>query len=118
MVWISVLFLFFWGQQVLEGLVITTVANVTCIWWTNTPPYDDHDCLDVVRAFKRSITFNLSSIAFGSLFVTAVETLQVVFALLEKMQEHQPFKTLLSMLSCCMYVRSSSALASIPHAPD
>ena len=38
----------------------------------------------------------------GSLFVTVVEVIEFVFSIMERLEHHQPFKTIIRVVGCCL----------------
>lgn len=70
-VWVGIILIYFWGQQVLRNIVICTTAGATAEWWFNR---DGEVRTPTMDAFVRSCTSSLGAIAFGSFFVAIVQT--------------------------------------------
>lgn len=65
-----------WTNQVIKGVVRTTIAGVIGTWWF-TPLEASSFCSSAVRdSLARSLTYSFGSICFGSLIVAIIETLR------------------------------------------
>mmetsp|Transcript_7002 Transcript_7002/g.12596 ORF Transcript_7002/g.12596 Transcript_7002/m.12596 type:complete len:720 (-) Transcript_7002:225-2384(-) len=65
-----------WTNQVINGVVRTTIAGVIGTWWFS-PLEASSFCSSAVRdSLARSLTYSFGSICFGSLIVAIIETLR------------------------------------------
>jgi len=94
-VWVGIIFVYFWGQQVLRNIVICTTAGATAEWWFNR---DGEVRTPTMDAFVRSTTSSLGAIAFGSFFVAIVQTLIYVLQKAKKVSEDLGYKALACVL--------------------
>lgn len=74
-------FAYYWVSQVIANVVLTTLSGGVFGGWYYFGPRSPHGGVPkgaTLKAFTRSITFNLGSIAFGSLIVTILELLRLI----------------------------------------
>jgi hypothetical protein len=74
-------FAYYWVSQVIANVVLTTLSGGVFGGWYYFGPRSPHGGVPkgaTVKAFFRSITYNLGSIAFGSLIVTILELLRLI----------------------------------------
>ncbi|ETV97329.1 hypothetical protein H310_09669 [Aphanomyces invadans] len=72
------LFVFFWGALVVEGIVAVTVAGTVGTWRNNVAA----PCI-TVSAWLRAATLSLGSICFGSLAVAILETIRAFVGMVQ-----------------------------------
>ncbi|KAF0718442.1 hypothetical protein AaE_010648 [Aphanomyces astaci] len=72
------LFVFFWGALVVEGIVAVTVAGTVGTWRNNVAA----PCI-TVSSWLRASTLNLGSICFGSLAVAILETIRAMVGVVQ-----------------------------------
>jgi hypothetical protein len=74
-------FAYYWVSQVIANVVLTTLSGGVFGGWYYFGPRSPHGGVPkgaTFKAFARSVTYNLGSIAFGSLIVTILELLRLI----------------------------------------
>lgn len=107
--WLQVyhFFGFFWTNQFIQAIGITTIAGAVCSWyWVQDK--DDTPRLPVLQALKRTLIYHLGSIAFGSFIVAAIQLARFILAYLDKKSKrlqdaNVAIKIAFKVVACCLW---------------
>ena len=99
-VFIGMLFVFFWGALVVEGIVAVATAGSVGAWKNNAAVP-----LITLTSWLRAVTLNLGSICFGSLIVAILETIKAILNMLQSAAQAEgncAAACLAGCLACCI----------------
>ncbi|CAK4072614.1 unnamed protein product [Aphanomyces euteiches] len=95
---VGLLLIFFWTVCVVRNIVHVTISGTVASWWFNSD--GNRKPMTTMHALFNAVVLSFGSIAFGSLIVSVIQTIQTILAFFRNLAKESENAVAVCLLGC------------------